>query len=61
MKHQTLKLLRNTEDILKINITRTLGVNNMSPTEKEDDMGPGPQPVDDPSDDWSKNVDKIPK
>jgi hypothetical protein len=53
--------LRNTEDILKINITRTLGVNNMSPTKKEDDMGPGPQPVDDPSDDWSKNVDKIPK
>lgn len=28
---------------------------------KDDDMGPGPQPVDDPSDDWSKNVDKIPK
>ena len=30
-------------------------------SDNKDDMGPGPMPTDDPSDDWSKHVDKIPK
>lgn len=30
-------------------------------SDNKDDMGPGPEITDDPSDDWSKHVDKIPK
>lgn len=30
-------------------------------SDNKDDMGPGPMPTDDPSDDWSKHIDKIPK